>query len=192
MLNGLTAPGVDIFTTVPNGYSDIIDKNVISGTSFSAPVVSGVMAEIWARKPDYKNYEVIDLVKKTAKDLGDSGADKKYGWGRVDMYKAFSYIESDLSSNGISKEFLAWPDPFYVSKDSYIKFSVKRSVIYSGDKLMIYDFNGKFVSYAKNDGESGFMWDGKNQDGLVVAPGPYVAYYKSEKGHMKTKFMLFK
>lgn len=187
MLNGLSAPGSNIYTTIPGN-----DYSYVDGTSFSAPIVSAVMAEVWSKKPDYKNYEVIDLVKRTAKDLGDDGPDKKYGWGRVDMYKAFSYIESDLSSKGVNKDFLAWPNPFYISKDLNIKFSVKKSIIYPDDKLMIYDFNGNFIAYAKRDGESGFIWDGKNQDGVLVVPGPYVAYYKSDKGHAKTKFMLFR
>lgn len=192
MKNGVCAPGTNIFTTLPGSiYSDKESGYPINGTSFSAPIVSGIMASLWAKRPDLKNYQVIDLVKKTSNDINNDGPDEKYGWGRVDMYKLFSYIEGDLSPKNINK-FTAWPNPFYISKHRYIKFSVSYSGIYPDDKLMIYDFNGSFVAYATKDGVGGFIWDGKNASGSVVSPGVYVAYYKSEKGHYKTKFLLFR
>ncbi|MEF3279433.1 MAG: S8 family serine peptidase [Elusimicrobiota bacterium] len=193
MLNGVSAPGTNIYTTLVGGvYGDTVSGDPISGTSFSSPITAAVLAAVWGKRPQLKNYEVINIVKKTAKDLGDEGPDKKYGWGRVDMYKALSYLESDLSEKGISDDFVAWPNPFYISKHGFIKFSVKNTAIYPDDKLLIYDFSGSFVAYAAKDGVKGFIWDGKNSSGLYVAPGVYVAYYKSDKGHFKTKFLLFR
>lgn len=187
MLNGLSAPGVSIYTTIPNDGYESVD-----GTSFSAPIVSAVMGMVWAKKPDFKNSDVISIVKRTAYDIGGDGPDKKYGWGRVDVFKALSYIESNLNYKGVDKNFMAWPNPFSVSKDGFIKFSVRDLAIYPDDKLMIFDFSGNFIANAKKDGVGGFMWDGKNDFGVLVAPGPYVAYYKSEKGRYKTKFLLIR
>ncbi|HOJ86407.1 MAG: S8 family serine peptidase [Elusimicrobiales bacterium] len=187
MLNGLSAPGASIYTTIPNDGYESVD-----GTSFSAPIVSAVMGMVWGKKPDFKNSDVISIVKRTAYDIGGDGPDKKYGWGRVDVFKALSYIESNLNYKGVDKSFVAWPNPFSVSKDGFIKFSVKDSAVYPDDKLMIFDFSGNFIANAKKDGVGGFMWDGKNDSGVLVAPGPYVAYYKSEKGRYKTKFLLMR
>lgn len=188
MLNGVSACGVRIYTTIPEpDYYSFVD-----GTSFSSPIVAAACGMLWGKRPDLLNRDVIDIIKKTAYDIGSDGVDKKYGWGRVDVYKALSYLESDLTPQQINKDFLAWPNPFSISKDHYIKFSVKISALYPDDKLMIFDFAGNFVAYAKRDGVKGFIWDGKNDAGEFVAPGPYVGYYKSEKSALKTKFLLMK
>ncbi|MCX7905896.1 MAG: S8 family serine peptidase, partial [Elusimicrobiales bacterium] len=192
-INGLTAPGVNIFTTLPgSNWSNFYNEGIISGTSFAAPIVSGVMGAVWAKRPNYTNSQIIDIVKKTARDINEDGPDKKYGWGIVDMYKALSYLEADLTEKGINDDLVAWPNPFYISKHGYIKFSIKNSILYPDDKLMIFDFSGAFVAWAEKDSTKGFLWDGKNSAGYYVAPGAYIAYYKSEKGTAKTKFVLFR
>lgn len=192
-INGLSAPGVNIFTTLPGeSWGSLWGNYPINGTSFSAPIVSAVMGSVWAKKPELKNYEVIDIVKKTARDVDENGPDKKYGWGIVDMYKALSYLEANLSHKGIDDDLIAWPNPFYISKHGFIKFSIRSSLIYPNDKLMIFDFSGTFIAWAKKDGLDGFIWDGKNSQGLYVVPGVYIAYYRSENGTAKTKFLLFR
>ena len=185
MLRGLSAPGVDIYTTTTdNGYKSS------SGTSFSAPIVAGVMALVWAKRPDLRNYEVIDIVRKTARDVGSDGPDKKFGWGIVDAYKAISFLEANLKAKGIEKEILIYPNPFYPKKHRYLKFHIKDTEIYLGDKLMIYDFAGNFVAYVRYEGKDGFIWDGKNQAGVDVDSGVYIVYYKNEKHNAKSKFLL--
>lgn len=192
-INGLSAPGVDIFTTLPgSAWGDKYGALPMSGTSFSAPIVSAVMGAVWAKRPYYTNREVIDIVKKTARDVNKDGPDKKYGWGIVDLYKALSYLEADLTEKGIVAKIVAWPNPFRISKDNYIKFSIKNELIYPDDKLMIFDFSGAFVAWAEKDSTKGFIWDGKNISGHYVAPGAYIAYYKSKKGTAKTKFIVLR
>lgn len=84
----IVAPGVNIFSTLPNnkyGYA--------SGTSMACPHVSAAIAVIQSLRiasggsklaPD-KVKEVITL---TALDLGDNGYDELYGWGLIDVVKA--------------------------------------------------------------------------------------------------------
>jgi hypothetical protein len=79
----LTAPGVAIQTTSRGGgYSSG------SGTSFSAPVVSGLVALMLAANPGLTVPEVEDLLASTALDLGSPGWDPSFGHGRVDAYEA--------------------------------------------------------------------------------------------------------
>jgi subtilisin family serine protease len=185
MLNGLSAPGVNIFTTTKdNGYEKC------NGTSFSAPIVSGVMALVWAKRPELKNYEVIDIVRKTTRDVGDDGPDTKFGWGIVDAYKAVSFLEANLQTKGVNREILVYPNPFYPSRHKYVKFHIKNTEIYPGDHLMIYDFSGNFIAYVRYDGKDGFIWDGKNSSGADVDTGLYVVYYKNDKNTAKSKFLL--
>jgi subtilisin family serine protease len=84
MLNhGLVAPGVGIYSTRLYGayaYG--------SGTSYSAPQVSGVIALMKQKKPKMKPGRVRRILFKTAIDLGASGADKVFGHGLVDAFAA--------------------------------------------------------------------------------------------------------
>jgi thermitase len=79
----LSAPGFQVFSTVPD--SAYAYK---SGTSMSTPFVAGVAALIWSRFPKMTLDQVRQQVLKTSDDLGDSGFDIYFGYGRVNARKA--------------------------------------------------------------------------------------------------------
>ena len=62
------------------------------GTSFSAPTVSAAAAVLWSANTAWSAAQVFDRLKLTAVDLPPSGHDSQFGWGRVDLYNAFSYV----------------------------------------------------------------------------------------------------
>ena len=78
----LAAPGVDIYSTVPWGYT------YASGTSMATPHVSGVAALVWSRYPNKTRDWVRLWLRCTADDLGDLGLDIYYGYGRVNARNA--------------------------------------------------------------------------------------------------------
>ncbi len=74
----LVAPGVNILSTrLNNRYASG------SGTSFSAPHISGLAALILSRRPDLSPHSVRNLLIASAIDLGPPGHDNEYGAGRV-------------------------------------------------------------------------------------------------------------
>ena len=74
----LVAPGVNILSTrLDNRYASG------SGTSFSAPHISGLVALILSRRPDLSPHSVRNLLMASAIDLGPLGHDNEYGAGRV-------------------------------------------------------------------------------------------------------------
>lgn len=74
----ITAPGVSIYSTIlGSGYASW------SGTSMATPMVSGVVALIKYTNPTASQITVENKVFSTAKDLGKTGKDTSYGWGRV-------------------------------------------------------------------------------------------------------------
>lgn len=79
----LSAPGVSIYTTIRGG-----GYGSVSGTSFSAPIVAGTAALIFSVNPSLTPVDVERILESTAVDLGDSGYDVYYGWGRVNLYEA--------------------------------------------------------------------------------------------------------
>jgi len=79
----VVAPGVTIFSTVPNdGY------DAFSGTSMASPHVAGVVGLLLAQRPDLSNGQVREILRQSADDLGESGFDRYYGYGRVNAYQA--------------------------------------------------------------------------------------------------------
>src|SRR6185369_8180687 len=79
----LSAPGISIRTTARGGtYA------AVSGTSFSAPIVAGVAALVMTANPSLTPAQVQDILKQSADDLGASGWDASYGWGRVNATRA--------------------------------------------------------------------------------------------------------
>ena len=60
----------------------------LPGTSFSAPEVSGVAALIWAARPELKNYEVADIIKRSARRSAGTGWTPTMGCGQLDAAAA--------------------------------------------------------------------------------------------------------
>lgn len=92
----LVAPGNFIKTTdlymngrISNPYV------VVSGTSFSAPHISGALALLKSAFPDRKMNELEEALKKTAIDLGDYGVDNNYGFGLIDLKFAYDYLQNN-------------------------------------------------------------------------------------------------
>ena len=61
-----------------------------SGTSFSAPVISGAVALLAQAFPNLTASQVLSLLFTTADDLGAPGTDSVYGRGRLNIARAFT------------------------------------------------------------------------------------------------------
>jgi len=79
----LCAPGDRIPALSPGGRS-----TTQSGTSFAAPHVTGVLALILSVAPQLSGADAVDVLLRTAADLGTRGIDSSYGAGLVDAYAA--------------------------------------------------------------------------------------------------------
>lgn len=83
----LSAPGVGIWsTTRGGGYGSA------SGTSFSSPIVAGVIALMMAANPVLTPSELEDVLLGSALDLGSEGYDIYFGYGRVDAAEAVRQV----------------------------------------------------------------------------------------------------
>jgi len=81
------APGVEIYSTMPGGGYDYM-----SGTSMSCPFVAGAAALILSQNPGMSPEEVKTQLEVTAFDLGSTGFDSTFGYGRVDLAAAVGAV----------------------------------------------------------------------------------------------------
>jgi hypothetical protein len=85
----LTAIGYRV--VAPN----VKDENklyVWSGTSFSAPVISGAAALLVSAFPNLTGAQIVEILMKSANDLGQAGRDTVFGNGVLNITRAFQPI----------------------------------------------------------------------------------------------------
>ena len=74
-----------------------------SGTSFSAPIVSGLASLMIANDPALTNRQVMAIIKSTARDVGTPGVDQFTGYGIVDAVAALKAPKDYLLAAGIDR-----------------------------------------------------------------------------------------
>jgi serine protease AprX len=89
----VVAPGVNIRTTGLFGtyYTD-------SGTSLAAPHVAGGLALLLSAYPDLAAADQEGAMINSAVDLGASGPDDVYGYGRIDLLSAYNWLATAPTS----------------------------------------------------------------------------------------------
>jgi hypothetical protein len=109
----LSAPGVDIETAVPLALDDDGVKDgyeMLSGTSFSAPMVSAAMAWVREARPDLQPDQVEQAVRLSARDVGRKGWDSLTGFGVLDVANALAVPSARLPAHdpGEPNDNISW------------------------------------------------------------------------------------
>ena len=89
----VAAPGVDVPVAVPFAYDtdgSVDGVSVASGTSFSAPIVSGAAAWLATVRPTLRNGQIADILRSSARDAGAPGYDASTGYGLVHLASALA------------------------------------------------------------------------------------------------------
>ena len=122
----LAAPGVDIPAFLPELGNDIYLK---SGTSFSAPIVTGIVALMQSVHPGLRQEDAMAILKSTARDIGAPGPDAQSGAGLVDALRAVRGAQGTTGSAASSG-----PQPYAATYNRYdgpvLDGSAKRGYIW--------------------------------------------------------------
>lgn len=100
----IVAKGVSVYST--NGGS-ITDYGNRTGTSFSAPMISGSAALLQELHSSlYSDNPILSstlrgLISHTATDLGPNGPDYQFGWGFMNTQKAAELMQANFDNNRI-------------------------------------------------------------------------------------------
>lgn len=93
---GIVAPGENVYTSLPTlGGTLPFSYGFISGTSFSAPHITGIMALLMQAFPNASVDQIETAMTVSATDLGPSGPDNDYGHGLVNAMKAYRYLNNE-------------------------------------------------------------------------------------------------
>ncbi len=120
----LAAPAADILSTAWNPF--LLNQYAKeSGTSASAPIVAGVAALVWSHFPNMTRDQLRVHLRKTAVDLGDTGFDQWYGYGRIDA-------NASVSQPPPPHDLLVynWQKPSYVQSGSW--YTINATVLNYG------------------------------------------------------------
>jgi serine protease len=80
--------------------SYVTDYETSDGTSLSAPFVAGVAALLRALRPDLSAGAILEVLQRTARDLGAPGCDEIYGCGLVSAFAAAQQIAPERFVRG--------------------------------------------------------------------------------------------
>jgi serine protease AprX len=167
-------------TAIQSSAENFIRSN---GTSFSAPVITGLTACLWQAFPDKTNFEIIDAIKKSSSQY--QTPDTIVGYGIPDFYKALQILRNKLAIASLQPDFnnlIISPNPFESS--CYIQFGPvpkTKSCIYITDiqGKILYKTDVNTNTYTRNSIECGDM--GKYTKGI------YFIHLISGNKHLKAK-----
>jgi subtilisin family serine protease len=85
----VVAPGIDILAAVPltrnsTGYQ------LQAGTSFAAPIVAAAAAWVWTVRPTLTVAQLTEVLRRSARDIGQPGFDNASGYGMLDIPAALA------------------------------------------------------------------------------------------------------
>ena len=153
----ICAPGVDILMTWDDGFE------ILSGTSFSSPIVAGLAGLLRAWYPYYTNDETQQLIEDSADSIDhlNPGYEGLLGAGRINALACITTniddqrlkpIQFTLSQN--------YPNPF--NSSTVIKYNI---TINADVKLEIYDLLGRkvetLISENQHAGMHTVIWDAR-------------------------------
>ncbi len=123
-------------TIVARGNGNIVTFN---GTSFSAPIVSGLAAGIWQANPSWMNYELLAAIRGTASRALDP--DTLFGYGIPNFNEAV--IGRILSiSDIVADKISVYPNPFR-DNTVFIKITGNKDILPM--TVIVYDTKGAIL-----------------------------------------------
>lgn len=144
----VVAPGVGIF--VVDGQASVDGEAFsrdeyewVRGTSFAAPLVSGVCALLKQMNPAWTPAEISDALRQSARDVGPAGADTLFGWGLVDAAAAGLSLDPPEASTAGDP----FPNPLVTGGGSETIYFPLRLSVQGRAGLDIFDLCGALVAH---------------------------------------------
>ena len=180
----LVARGVDVFSVA---YENVSGYGQYDGTSFAAPLIAGLCAQLLEIHPEWDPGTLLEELKSSASKSNDP--DNYYGYG-IPSGLVVSGLSSEVAPAGILFQ-SGYPNPF----SRNIRFDIFLPEWETVD-LKIYNCAGELVAtlldyYPLKWGKS-IVWDGRNRSGVRVSSGVYFARFVSDSTSKTIKVVYLK
>jgi subtilisin family serine protease len=171
--NGVAAPGENIETTdINNSYT-----GGASGTSFSSPQVAGLAALVLSAKPAFTPAQIQSAIRGGADQIGQAATVQ--GSGRINVFRTLRLAaRGTLADFAGDQKAIAFPNPFRVAQNGAVSITIPVALQGANAKVVVYSADGQVVRTVR-----GLTWDGKNDNGNLVASGTYVFNVTTDNGH---------
>jgi len=196
----VAAPGFNILSTTFSGSNYGTD----SGTSFSAPQVSGLGALIMSLDASFDGEDAFQIITSGVSPNAQGGKSPLFGLGLADARIALALINPTLLNpstdptifgpNGFLSKVINHPNPFNPdSEDTKIFFYLSKTAtvlinIYSMNLDLVKRF--QLIDLPQNDHQ--ISWDGKDISGDIVPNGVYVMVLEATAGASTTEKQMHK
>jgi subtilisin family serine protease len=197
--NGVVAPGVGIITTDLGGKLTAPSDAAI-GTSFSAPIVSGLAALLLAQDAALTVAQVKAHIRNGAETIGEVANNQ--GAGRVNACRSMKLLlaqaadqcvsgASNLAGFAKAEKVVAFPNPLRTTDVGGAVIKIPSDMQATSPKVRIYTLDGVLVKTV-TPAANAAVWDGKNENGKPVASGVYLVAVGSGSGVRRTKLAVIR
>jgi hypothetical protein len=165
--------------------ADVFSTNGISfnnGTSFSAPILSGLVAGFWQAHPELSAMQVMDLLRNSGSNRNNPN--NQLGWGIPGFIRAH-ILAGAKPKLSFPYEIRVFPNP---SRGGFITISLLPGQVSEPLTYQLFDSKGKqalngSISLSKNETESRISVDG-------LRAGTYMLTISGKRGQASRKIVL--
>lgn len=147
------------------------EVELVNGTSFSGPVMSGLVACLWQSAPSLTNLELLDIIRKSGDRYTDP--DAEYGYGIPNMKTAF--LLAGNTPSGVEDEVLSSEPLFDIKSDTIGHFRVfrNRETTNNTYKITVLSLDGKIImnETLREKEQDFYLPDSAKQVKIVVITG---------------------
>jgi len=142
-----------------------------SGTSFSSPIMAGLVTCLWQAHRDLNNMEIIDLVRRSSDRYNNP--DNSFGYGIPDIYAAHLFEKTSGSIEMPIKGWInAFPNPF--KDEFYVEFLSQIIHVPYNLRIQLFNIQGKVLRDKQLNGLNNNFSFNIIDDVSDIASGVYV------------------
>ena len=167
-------------------WTSVVNQDMVSisnGTSFSTPLITGLVAGFWQAFPDLTGQEVIQYLKLTASQ--SDMPDTLLGWGIPNFQRAFNKVK--INEGDIQSRFVIFPNPV---DDRRIIYIYDDNFFIKGDNVLIdfFDIKGSYLN--STDIQIKDSGNPVELDISYLKPGTYILVCQSQEQTRKAKLIV--
>ena len=192
----LVAQGVQVVVASADGSPN--DYIRLNGTSFSAPLVSGMAACLMQARPSWPAVWIVEALKKSASQA--TSPDTLVGWGLPNGLAALRYTPDTLDVPELHGPLTfanAGANPVRPGAPAVFRLQSGVEAGTRGYRLRVYDAGGRWIrNLADGSLAPGatlhIRWNGDDANGRAVAPGLYFLDLESAGTHTTDRVVVLR